>query len=203
MSEISDYIASNRILSKLVNEQELDNKLRHINFSKLSNTIIIADKQVRIPSMDIYSSAMDITVAGTHSFDNNLDYSLGFKIRDILSNKSQSEFGEIQDDGLSNSFFLSMKGQPDHLSFGYDNLAHREKRKENRQKEKETFKQLIKNQVQGNNTSTTNNDKTATKVIVGESNPSKKKKKKWFERGKDDDSRNKSEENENEDEDDF
>lgn len=205
MSEISEYIASNRILSKLVNEQELDGKLRHINFSKLSNTIIIADKQVRIPSMDIYSSAMDITVAGTHSFNNNLDYTLGFKIRDVLSNNNESEFGEIEDDGLSNSFFLSMKGQPDHLSFGYDNIAHRQKRKEDRQKEKETFKNLIKNEVQGNNTSTSNNDKTATKVIVEDNNSTTQKKKKWFEKGKDEDHQKKSEEkpDDGENEDDF
>jgi len=180
MSEISKYISTNRMLSKLINEQKLDNKLRHINFSKLSNTIIIADNQVRIPSMDIYSSAMDITVAGTHSFDNKLDYSLGFKIRDILSSNEKSEFGDIEDDGLSNSFFLSMKGSPSNLSFGYDNLAHREKRKEDFKNEKNTFQELIKNEIHKKNTSPNSNNAT-TKTIV-ENQPPKKKKKKWFEK---------------------
>lgn len=183
MSEISEYISTNRLLSKLVNEQELDKKLRHINFSKLSNTIIVADNQIRIPSMDIYSSAMDITVAGTHSFDNKLDYSLGFRIRDILSSNNESEFGDIQDDGLSNSFFLSMKGSSDHLTFGYDNLAHKEKRQADFREEKKNFKELIKKEVRGeNNSSTKTTDSKNTKISVDGVSTSTIKKKKWFEK---------------------
>lgn len=186
MTAISDYISSNRMLSRLVNEDKLDRKLKHIEFSKLSNTIIIENGEIRIPNMDIYSSAMDITVSGTHNFNNNIDYTLGFKIRDVLSADNKTEFGEELDDGEGNYFFLSMAGNTSNPSFSYDNIAHREKRKEDRLKGKENFKDLVKKEFskKKNDQNQSNfSSNTAEISIEGhDSEPIKKKKKKWFER---------------------
>lgn len=186
MQAINEYIADNRILSGLIDEKALGNKLQHINFSKLSNTIIIEDNKITIPNMAIQSTAMDITVAGKHSFDNYIDYSLGFEIRDLIATKSKTEFGEIEDDGEGNSFFLSMSGNADNPSFSYDNFAHREKRKEDRQEGKENFKQLIKKEFSGKNKTTgvIGNQNTAEISLGEEKTTTKKKDRKWFEKPK-------------------
>ena len=94
--------------------------------------------------MDISSSAMDISCSGSHSFDNNIDYSLGFKVRDVLCKNDHTEFGRVEDDGLSNRFFLSMEGTSDDPVFGYDRLAHKAQRKADRQAETQSLKDVLR-----------------------------------------------------------
>ncbi len=144
MHSISEFIHGHALLSTLVNKERFDEKLHHIYFSTLENQIEVKDGEILIPTMAISSSAMDISVSGKHSFDNEIDYSLGFKIRDVLSKSNDSEFGTVEDDGLGNSLFLSMEGNTSDPDFSYDRLAHKQLRKENRQKEKEEFKGLFK-----------------------------------------------------------
>ncbi|MGB1032356.1 MAG: AsmA-like C-terminal region-containing protein, partial [Flavobacteriales bacterium] len=144
MTEICAYLKEKHLISSVVDAGALEKTLDHIQFEELSNTVQIENGVISIPKMDVYSSALDINIKGSHSFDNEIDYSLGFYLRDLLYDKSKSEFGEVEDDGLGNHFFLSMKGTTDNPEFGYDRLAHREQRKEDFQKEKNTLKSIIK-----------------------------------------------------------
>lgn len=146
LEDISDYVASNVLLAPLANEDALNDKLTHIKFAELSNRIEIRDETVYIPKMTISSDAMDITAEGTHKFSNAIDYTVGFKIRDVLSKSNETEFGIVEDDGLSNSFFLSMRGQAEDPTFGYDRLAHKEKRKEDRKNEAQNVKGILKDE---------------------------------------------------------
>lgn len=147
MRNISQYVRTNAFVAPFVDEDALDDKLSHIYFATLHNEIDIRNGEITIPKMEIVSSAMDISATGTHSFENFIDYTIGFKIRDILSRQQESEFGSIEDDGLSNSFFLSMDGHVDNPQFGYDRMAHKEKRKEDREKEKQNVKALLKEEL--------------------------------------------------------
>jgi hypothetical protein len=147
MKNIASYIRSSKLIAPFVNEDLLEEKLNHIYFSRVENKIEIKDGMIRVPNMTISSSAMDISAQGTHSFDNNIDYTIGFKVRDILCKGNESEFGTVEDDGLGNSFFLSMQGSSESPEFGYDRLAHKEKRITDRQKEKEVFKDLLKDEL--------------------------------------------------------
>ena len=147
MKHISTYVKGNKLIAPFVNEEALDTKLSHIYFSSLSNQIEIKDGKVYLPEMTIRSSAMDITAQGQHSFSNAIDYTIGFKIRDVMSKGNNTEFGEVADDGLSNSFFLSMTGTSDNPEFGYDRIAHKEKRQEDRQNELKNAKQILKEEL--------------------------------------------------------
>lgn len=144
LQNISGYVASNVLLAPLANEEALDQKLAHIKFNELSNRIEIRNETIYIPKMTISSTAMDITAEGTHKFSNDIDYTVGFKLRDVLSKSNVTEYGIVEDDGLSNSFFLSMRGPAEDPTFGYDRLAHKEKRKEDRQKEAQNVKGILK-----------------------------------------------------------
>ncbi|MFT5185156.1 MAG: hypothetical protein ACI84C_002294 [Flavobacteriales bacterium] len=146
LEDISDYVASNVLLAPLANEDALNDKLTHVKFAELTNRIEIRNETVYIPKMTISSNAMDITAEGTHKFSNSIDYTVGFKIRDVLSKSNESEFGIVEDDGLSNSFFLSMRGPADEPTFSYDRLAHKEKRKEDRKSEIQNVKGILKDE---------------------------------------------------------
>ena len=146
MMNIAAYMRDNKLISPFVRADELSRKLSHVQFATLENQIDIRNGIIRFPTMDIKSSAMDITVSGTHTFDQHIDYSIALYLRDILIQKDQSEFGQVEDDGLGNRFFLSMSGTVDDPTFGYDRLARKEQKKQEWQEEKETFKELIRDQ---------------------------------------------------------
>lgn len=149
MQHIADYMKENKLIAPFVRGDELEKELQHIRFETLENQIAIADECIRIPSMDIQSSAMDITAAGAHWFDQRIDYTVTLYLRDLLIQKDQSEFGVMEDDGLGNRFYLSMKGTIDNPEFGYDRLARKEQRKKDRQESKEAFKEALKEELGG------------------------------------------------------
>ena len=122
----------------------LEKELQHIYFSTISNHISIGNGAITIPKMDIPSSAMNLSVAGVHHFNQSIDYSLGFYLRDLLVDKSSTEYGKVEDDGLGNRFFLSMGGSTENPAFSYDRLAHKKQRQEDFQQEKQTLKEIIK-----------------------------------------------------------
>lgn len=149
MQHIADYMKESKLIAPFVRGDELEKELQHIRFETLENQIAIADECIRIPSMDIQSSAMDITAAGAHWFDQRIDYTVTLYLRDLLIQKDQSEFGVLEDDGLGNRFYLSMKGTTDQPEFGYDRLARKEQRKKDRQESKEAFKEALKEELGG------------------------------------------------------
>ena len=121
--------------------------LNHIRFSTLKNQISISNQVISIPSMVINSSAMNITASGTHNFDNIVDYRLRLLLTDVLGKKvqSNSEFGEIEDDGLGRTqLLISMKGPVDNPHFGYDKKGVKEKIKTDIVQEKKNLKKILK-----------------------------------------------------------
>ncbi|MCH2197355.1 MAG: hypothetical protein MK081_01120 [Flavobacteriales bacterium] len=147
MKAISDFMRENKLINPFVRADELEGKMEHIRFATLENQIRIDNGKIYFPTMDIKSSAMDITISGTHWFDQKIDYSLSLYLRDILIQKNQTEFGVVEDDGLGNRFFLSMTGTTDDPSFGYDRLARKEQRKEERRQEREDFKDVLREEL--------------------------------------------------------
>jgi len=57
-------------LSRFIDVKELE----QITFSALQNQITIKDEKVIIPKMDIISSAINISISGTHNFNNTFEY---------------------------------------------------------------------------------------------------------------------------------
>jgi hypothetical protein len=80
-------------LSKYIDVQEL----KHIRFKTLENTITINNRIVEIPEMDIHSSAFNISVEGTHNFDNAFEYHLRVLLSEVLFNKARNKKKEIDD----------------------------------------------------------------------------------------------------------
>ncbi|MFM2208005.1 MAG: hypothetical protein RL213_1980 [Bacteroidota bacterium] len=122
--------------------------LNDIRFSTLHNVISIADRKIVIPTMEIHSSALDLSANGVHDFDNNIDYHFRILLADVLGRKykeQQTEFGTVEDDGLGRTkLFLSMTGTVDDPKISYDRKAVKEQLKEDFTREKEVVKDLLR-----------------------------------------------------------
>ena len=96
----------------------------------------------------IESSAMNVAVGGTYSFDETIDYTLGFALRDLRAGASDA-FGEMEDDGLGSQFFLKMQGPIAQPEYKYDREAAKRHRREAIQAEKERLKEAWQNRRNG------------------------------------------------------
>ncbi len=133
-------------LSKYIEVEELE----HIKFDHLKTQIEVKNKVVYIPKTEVNSSAIDVTLSGTHTFDNHIDYRFKLLLNDVLWRKAKkkkkdiSEFGYIADDGLGKTtIFLKMKGTIDDYDISYDTKGLKERWKEDLKKEKNTLKKIL------------------------------------------------------------
>ncbi|MFH2096063.1 MAG: AsmA-like C-terminal region-containing protein, partial [Bacteroidota bacterium] len=125
-------------------------ELMHIKFETLKNDIIIKDRKVTIPQMNIKSSAFDIELSGEHTFDNDINYKIKVLLSDILARKAKKakkeneEFGQIEDDGLGRtSIYISITGNVDDYKVSYDTKKVKDHIKESLKEEKNNLKQIL------------------------------------------------------------
>lgn len=133
-------------LSKYISLSELE----QIKFSTLKNEIEIKEQKIFIPKMDIQSSALDLTMQGTHTFNNEIDYRFKVAMADVLFNKARrakkenNEFGIVEDDkNGKTSLFISMTGTVDNPIIKYDKQGAKQQFKENIAHEKQTLRQIL------------------------------------------------------------
>jgi len=146
-------------LSSYVSVEELKN----VKFSTLETTIRIEHNIIKIDAMDINSSALSVSIAGTHSFDNEIDYQVRLLLSELISKKFRkkntninSEFGIVEDDGLGHTtLHLKMTGNMDNPNIYFDKIKIKEKIKTEFKKQVEEIKTIIKKDVLNQKTDST------------------------------------------------
>ncbi len=135
-----------RKLSGFIDVEELED----IKFSTLTNQIFIRNEEVIIPKMDINSSAFDLTGSGLHGFDKNFTYKVKVSLSELLSkkakkpDKSESEFGVIEDDGLGRVFiYLIIEGSDKGTEVRYDRRGAVQNIKDQFQEEKKELREIL------------------------------------------------------------
>ncbi|MEY3844163.1 MAG: hypothetical protein RL293_585 [Bacteroidota bacterium] len=126
------------------NIQQLEDKLKDVDFQTMENSIYIKNGQVEIPKMTIRSTALDMDVSGRHSFTDDIDYRFAFRFRDLKATKNQTEFGEVIDDGTGVRLFLRMHGTLEKPIYEWDSEGRKVQAKEYRQEEKAQAKSMLK-----------------------------------------------------------
>jgi hypothetical protein len=133
-------------LSSYIELSELEN----ISFEQMENDFFIRNNYLYIPQMDIKSSAVNLSVNGKHSFDNDYEYHVKMLLSDVLSRKRMkyksnvSEFGVIEDDGLGRtSLLLKITGKGEEVKVGYDTKAAGNELKNNIKSERQTIKGML------------------------------------------------------------
>lgn len=121
--------------------------LKNLRFEELSNTIIIKNSMITIPSMEIKNNALNVMLSGTQSFSGNLDYRFRIKISELLRkkrNKPINEFEEEDETGKGMYLYLLMTGTTDNPQIGYDKRGTGKKVKQDLNVEKETIKEVLR-----------------------------------------------------------
>ena len=150
--EVADYLKDHRLIAPLVNPEDLRERLKDIEFSHLESPVFISSSSTTIPYLNIPSSAMNVSLEGVHSFSGQIDYTLGFALRD-LRDARHVEFGDIEDDELGNMFFLAMDGTLEEPVYSYDREAH----KAHRRKAISTEVDRLRNSIQDSKDSESDN----------------------------------------------
>lgn len=133
-------------LSKFLQLEEL----REIKFKRLQNSILIKESEIITPRFEILSSALNLSIAGTHTFDNDIDYHITMLLSEVLGKKvktpTNSEFGYLENDGLQkqSKLYLKMTGNIENVLVAYDTKELKENIKSKFATEKTTIKSLLK-----------------------------------------------------------
>ena len=130
-------------------------ELKNVKFSTLENNIRIEHNMIKIPSMEIKSSALSVFIKGSHNFDNEIDYQVRLLLSELVSKKFRkkktninNEFGAIEDDGLGNTaVYLKMTGHVDNPEIYFDKIKIKDKLNTKIKQEKEEIKTIIKEDV--------------------------------------------------------
>ncbi len=126
------------------NQAALQQKLKDVRFKTLENTFTIAERQLRFKKMHIGSSALDLDLVGQHSFDHAIDYAIGLRFRDLLVQETQTEFGEITDDGTGVCLFVRISGTLDKPEVSWDQNGKKEAAKAQFEKSQTESKAMLK-----------------------------------------------------------
>ncbi len=83
--------------------------LRRVKFITLHNYLEIRDRKMYLPAMLIQSNALNMTLSGTHSFDNDIDYKLKVNAGQTLLNRIKRHDPDLDplpaEKGLFNVFY--------------------------------------------------------------------------------------------------
>lgn len=148
MLEITEYMRSNKALKVALNKHidNFEDKIIHLKFSDLSNTITIKDRKIIIPKMLIQTNALDVEFSGWHDFDNNIEYHFSFRFRDLKTVPEYTEFGKVEDDGLGWRVYITMTGNIDNPTYSLDNTEMKANVKESLANEKQDIKSMLKSE---------------------------------------------------------
>jgi len=104
-------------LSTFIDEETLS----HLKFSKMQNDIRIADRTVYIPEMDIHTNISDISISGSHTFDQQIDYHISVPLMLLLNSGKKKRFAEDAIDG--GNLLLKISGTASDYKVAYDTKA--------------------------------------------------------------------------------
>lgn len=125
------------------------NELKNLKFATLQNQIIIEDKTIYIPLMNVENNALNLSITGQHTFDNDVNYKIRILFSELLKKRLKvrqrmEEFGPVEDDGAGKTtLFLKMTGKASEPKISLDRESMRSKVKEDFGKEGKQVKQLL------------------------------------------------------------
>ncbi|GGK74294.1 hypothetical protein GCM10011405_22950 [Rufibacter glacialis] len=121
-------------------------ELAHLRFSEIKNNFYIRNRTVYIPEMEIKSNAgrlSTITVSGTHTFDQQMDYRVRLPLKNHRPDKDE-RFGVIATGAENNpNLFLTVKGQEGNFKVAYDQQRVRQKVAADLKREKKEIREIF------------------------------------------------------------
>jgi hypothetical protein len=121
-----------------------DEGLSRLRFSDLKNDIHIEKKTIYIPQMAVRSNVTDISISGTHTFDQHIDYRLITPLRKKKIKEAGAESAMEEDQRGQTKLFLKITGTTDDYHIAYDTEAVKKKIVSDLKKEVQELKDAFK-----------------------------------------------------------
>jgi len=125
-------------------------ELRDISFTRMENDIFINNSTVSVPKMLINSTAVNFTVYGTHSFNDDYSYHARLLLSEVMSRKARDRnrgviaFNQVQVDGAGKATIpLKIECVGGNITVGYDFGQAQDNIKEDIAVEKQTLKGIL------------------------------------------------------------
>ena len=147
--DIPKEIESNKIVALFVNLDRFEKRLHRIKFDTIANHLTIKNKVMTIPRMEIHSSALNISLQGTHSFDNKIDYYMNFKLSSVLSKKEaiKDEYGYLVDDDAGRIMYLHVYTKDGEIEVDVDKLGAKNHKNVTVKEEVKVVKTILKEEL--------------------------------------------------------
>ncbi len=127
-------------LSKYVDKDRLNN----LRFADLRNEILVHNRQVFLPKMEVGTNITKLKVNGTHTFDQHINYQVTIPVKRYRV--QESKFGPIEEDDQGNlNMFLKIQGTTEDYKITYDTQAWKKNFDQNLKNEGQELKQIFKN----------------------------------------------------------
>jgi hypothetical protein len=122
-----------------------DEGLSKLRFSDLKNDIHIEKQTVYIPQMEIKTNVTNLTISGTHTFDQHIDYRVVAPLRKKRPSDPEAQLAIEEDAQGGPKIFLKITGTTDDYKIQYDTEAVRKKIASDFRKEVKELKDAFKN----------------------------------------------------------
>lgn len=70
--------------------------LKHIKFTNMQNFLEVRKRRLYIPAMFIQSNALNLTISGEHSFDNEIQYNIKVNAGQVVANRFKSHDPDLK-----------------------------------------------------------------------------------------------------------
>lgn len=106
-------------------------ELNYIKFHRLNNDILIKNSNITIPAMVIKSTALNLILAGEHTFNNDIEYYFKINLMDVLARKMKFGKMDLEEadkelNGIIN-LYVAMTGTVNDYSFKSNKKLVKEK----------------------------------------------------------------------------
>ena len=107
-------------LSRYLDGDKLDN----LKFAELANNIHVENQKVYLPQMQVNSNVSNITIGGTHTFDQRINYSVVAPFNNKTKVDKDATFGSIETSQTGQAkVFLKITGTTSNYDISYDKSA--------------------------------------------------------------------------------
>lgn len=130
---------------KKLNKYLDDEGLSNLRFSDLKNDIHIEKKTIYIPQMQVRSNVTSISISGTHTFDQQIDYRVVAPLRSKRKIDLQEAQTAIEEESGQTRLYLKIIGTTDDYRVVYDIGSVRKKIAADLKKEVKELKDAFKN----------------------------------------------------------
>ncbi len=124
-------------LSNYIDVKELE----HVKFARLENQISIQNQKIIIPYMEVQSSAIDLGLTGTHTFNNAIDYQISVGLADVLFRKLRRKHQKAQASRQNNKMmvFVDITGTTEDYNIEFSKLKRKRVEPVPQQEQKKKF----------------------------------------------------------------